>query len=65
MGPHQHMEYFLESLWGYWNSGFATLVVITLVLGSIPWVATWLDGKLEKLALREILAELHDEVRII
>lgn len=59
------MEAFLESLWGYWNSGFAALVVITLVLGSIPWIATWLDGKLEKLALREILAELENEVRII
>ena len=55
----------LESLWGYWTSGFATLVVITLVLGSIPWIATWLDGKLEKLALREILAELRNEVGII
>ena len=60
-----NMEAFLESLWGYWTSGFATLVVVTLVLGSIPWIATWLDGKLEKLALQEILAELRKEVRTI
>ena len=58
------MEPILESLWGYWTSGFLTLVVITVVLGSIPWIATWLDSKLEKLALQEILNELKSQVRI-
>lgn len=59
------MELILESLWGYWASGFLTLVVVTVVLGSVPWIATWIDSKLEKLALREILTELKSQVRII
>lgn len=56
------MESVLESLWSYWTSGFLTLVLVTIVLGSIPWLALWLDGKLEKLALQEILAELKSQV---
>ena len=59
------MEGILSSLASYWNSGFATLVLVTVVLGFVPWIAVWLDNKLEKLALREILAELEKEVRVI
>ena len=55
----------MSSLGSYWNSGFATLVLVTVVLGSIPWIAVWLDSKLEKLALREILAELRSKVCVI
>lgn len=59
------MEAIVSSLGSYWNSGFATLVLVTVVLGSIPWIAVWLDSKLEKLALREILAELRSKVCVI
>ena len=58
------MDALQSTLGGYLNSGFATLVVVTVVLGSVPWIALWLDSKLEKLALREILAELGKEVGI-
>lgn len=55
----------LEYLLSYWTNGFTTLIFVTLLLGSIPYLALWLDGKLEKLALQEILAELRNEVCVI
>lgn len=55
----------LEYLLSYWTNGFTTLIFVTLLLGSIPCLALWLDGKLEKLALQEILAELRNEVCVI
>ena len=54
------MEAVWENLWNY--SGFASVVLVTAVIGFIPWIATWLDGKLEKLALQEVLAELKSKV---
>ena len=54
------MEAVWENLWSY--SGYASVVLVTAVIGFIPWIATWLDGKLEKLALREVLAELKSKV---
>ena len=59
------MEALQSTIGSYWNSGFVTLVLVTVVLGSFPWIALWLDSKLEKLALREILAELGSKVCVI